>query len=82
MEHSIREKIIDLLLRTDDDKLLEQVYAVLDSAINAPNNGIWNNLTAEERNETLLSLEESNTADNLVDNEEVRREIRAKLGWA
>jgi hypothetical protein len=59
MEHSLKEKIIDLLQHTNNDKLLEQVYSILDSAINSSNGEIWNGLKESDRRETLLSLKES-----------------------
>lgn len=82
MEYSVREKIIALLLQTDNDKLLEQVYSILDSAINSQNGEIWNTLSKAEKQNTILSLEESESTENLVDHDQVMQEVRAKLGWS
>jgi hypothetical protein len=81
MKHSLKEKIIDLLQHTNNDKLLEQVYSILDSAINSSKGEIWNGLKEEDRKETLLSVKEAADPYNIINHEDAMKEIRTKLGW-
>jgi hypothetical protein len=81
MEHSLKEKIIDLLQHTNNDKLLEQVYSILDSAINSSRGEIWNGLKENDRKETLLSLKESTDPYNIINHQEGMKEMRTRLGW-
>jgi hypothetical protein len=80
MEKKIRNKIIQLVNATKDQKLLEQVYNILDSQSNFTENQLFDNLTPEQKTETELSLRESKEEYNLEDNESVMKEIRDKFG--
>lgn len=82
MENSVKEKIINLLQKTENIELLQQVYSILDNNINFQEGEIWNNLSVEERNEIYLSAREGENPENLIDHEEAIREIRNKLGWS
>lgn len=66
---------------TKDQKLLEQVYNILDSRANFTENQLFENLTNEQKRETELSLGESGEESNLEDHESVMKEIRARFGW-
>lgn len=81
MKHSVKEKIINLLQKTNNDMLLEQVYSILDSAVNSERGEIWNSLSVKDREDTMLSIRESQVQGNLIDHEDAMKEIRAKLGW-
>ena len=81
MDEKIKNKIIQLVNTTRDQKLLEQVYNILDSRTNFAENQLFENLTSEQKKETELSLRESNEEANLEDHESVMKEIRAKFGW-
>ena len=59
MKEKIREKIIQLVVTTKDQKLLEQVYNILDSRSNFSESQLFDNLTPEQKIETELSLRES-----------------------
>ena len=81
MEKRIRNKIIQLVNATKDQKLLEQVYNILDSRSNFTESQLFDNLTPEQKTETELSLRESKEEYNLEDHESVMKEIRDKFGW-
>ena len=81
MKEKIRNKIIQLVNTTKDQKLLEQVYNILDSRANFTENQLFENLTNEQKRETELSLGESGEESNLEDHESVMKEIRARFGW-
>jgi hypothetical protein len=81
MENKIRDKIIQLVNSTKDQKLLEQVYNILDSRSNFSENQLFDRLTDEQKEETKQSLSESKYEINLEDHESVMEEIRVKFGW-
>lgn len=82
MEGKIRDKIIQLVVTTKDQKLLEQVYNILDSRSNFTDSQLFDNLTAEQKEETELSLKESKETYNLEDHESVMKDIRGEFGWS
>ena len=82
MVKKIRGKIIQLVNATNDQKLLEQVYNILDSCTNFADSKLFDNLTAEQKEETELSLQESKEVYNLEDHESVMKDIRDKFGWS
>jgi len=74
MPNSIKQKLHDLIEKTDNESLLNQIYEFLLAHTTTPVNGdLWNMLSIEQQKELLLSLEESNDATNLISNEEVKR---------
>lgn len=81
MKEKIKNKIIQLVNTTKDQKLLEQVYNILDSRSNFTENQLFESLTEEQKKETELSLHESREEFNLEDHVSVMKEIRAKFGW-
>jgi hypothetical protein len=82
MEQKIKSKIIQLIRDTSDQKLLEQVYCILDSQTNFPDGQLFENLTPLQKEETLLSLRESTEEYNLEDHESVMKDIRNRFGWS
>lgn len=56
MEQKIKSKIIQLVNATKDQKLLEQVYNILDSQTHFSGNQLVERLTPEQKIETELSL--------------------------
>ncbi|MEX2336760.1 MAG: hypothetical protein WD555_05775 [Fulvivirga sp.] len=81
MRNSVKDKIIDLVKQTENVRLLEQVYAILDSELHGAKGQIWDSLSAEEKKETYQSLKESESSENLIDHEQAMKDIRRELGW-
>ena len=81
MNEKIRNKIIQIISSTKDQKLLEQVYNILDSRSNFTENQLFENLTDEQKKDTELSLRESTEKANLEDHASVMKEVRAQFGW-
>jgi hypothetical protein len=81
MENRIRKKIIQLVNATHDQKLLEQIYNILDSQNNFTENQLFKNLSSSQKKDTELSLGESEEEYNLEDHNSVMKEIRNKFGW-
>jgi len=81
MKEKLKNKIIQIVNSTKDENLLEQVYNILDSRSHFTENQLFENLNDHKKNETKLSLAESDDKLNLEDHESVMKEIRAKFGW-
>ena len=81
MEEKIKSKIIQLVNETKDQKLLEQVYNILDSQTHFTGNQLFENLTPEQKIETELSLKESESSYNLEGHETVMKDLRKQFGW-
>jgi len=81
MKEKIKNKIIQIINATNDEKLLEQVYNILDSRANFTENQLFENLTDQQKKEIEVSINESRNDSNLVDHEVVMNEIRVKFGW-
>ena len=81
MKEKIKNKIIQLVNSTKDQKLLEQVYNILDSRSNFTESQLFDNLTFEQKTETELSLRESKEEYISENHESVMEDIRNKFGW-
>jgi hypothetical protein len=57
----------------DNIAILEDYYNELKGLIKSPVSGIWDKLSEEQRKEVLLSFDESNDENNLIDNSEVMK---------
>ena len=81
MKEKIKNKIIQLVNSTKDQKLLEHVYDILDSRSNFTEGQLIDSLTLKQKEETELSLNESKEEYNLEDHDSIMKEIRDKFGW-
>ena len=81
MDTNVKDKIIDLVQRSTNGELLDQVYAILDSNLNYREGQIFQQLTVEEQAETIKSLKESEEEKNLIDHDTAMKDIRKKFGW-
>ena len=81
MKEKIKNKIIQLVNSTKDQKLLEHVYNILDSRSNFTEGQLIDSLTLKQKEETELSLNESKEEYNLEDHDSIMKEIRDKFGW-
>ncbi len=67
--------------KTKDQKLLEQVYTILDSRSNFTEDQLFDSISPKQKTETEISLRESKEEYGLEDHESVMREIRDMFGW-
>lgn len=64
-------KIVD---RIESEQLLESIYGFLKTKEESASGDIWNSLSEEQKKEVLLSFEESEDEENLVDlNDVIKR---------
>ena len=72
MRTSIKQKLHDLIDQIENEQFLKQVYKLINSKSPVTNGKLWVQLTSDQQNEILLSLEESNDPKNLISNDEVK----------
>ena len=73
MQTTIRGKVHEIIDRIDDESLLRQILDWLNQSQNSREGQLWNELTEEQRAETLKSLEESNEPENLITQDEMKK---------
>jgi hypothetical protein len=81
MENRLKSKIIQLVNATKDQNLLEQIYNILDNQSNFTESKLFDSLTETQKQDTELSLKESEEEYNLEDHDSVMKDIRKKFGW-
>jgi hypothetical protein len=70
----IKEKFHLLIDRIEDQELVK-VYFELIQMLNQNESGkLWNGLTEEEKNELVISFEESNDLNNLISHDIVKKQ--------
>lgn len=79
MGTSIKQKLHDLIEKIDNESLLNQVYELIYKKNISKEGDLWSKLTTDQQKEVLLSLEESNDPNNLISNEEVKKEHKKWL---
>lgn len=57
----------------DNIELLKEYYSELKGLIKTKKSSVWNSLSDEQKKEVLLSFEESEIDENLIDNDEVMK---------
>jgi hypothetical protein len=73
MATSIKQKLHTLIDNIDNESLLTQVYELIYKKNSSKEGDLWNKLTPQQQEEVLLSLEESNEANNLISNDDVKK---------
>ena len=67
----LKSNIHQIVDRIQSEQLLETIYDFLKTRETTKPGEIWNGLTDEQKNEVLLSFEESEVEENLIDIDEV-----------
>ncbi len=57
--------------RIKDERLLQAIYSFLKERENSSDGLMWESLTADQKKEVLLALEESEDDSNLIDDKDV-----------
>ncbi len=66
-------KIVD---RIEDERLLRAVYSFLEVREKSTDGQIWNSLTEEQKKEVLEAYEESENDENLIEDEDVWKDLK------
>ena len=67
----LKSNIHQIVDRIQSEQLLETIYGFLKTRETTKPGEIWNSLTDEQKKEVLLSFEESEDENNLVDIDDV-----------
>ncbi len=76
---SLKSNLHKLIDQIESQSLLEEYYSEMKSLIKKTQNSSWDSLTEEQKKEVLLSYEESENDDNLVDNDFVMNKYKDLL---
>jgi len=68
----LKQNFHHLIDSIDNEKLLINFYDLIKKRSSAKEGQLWNRLTTHEQEELLLSLEESENPENLIDHEEMK----------
>jgi hypothetical protein len=74
-----KEKLHILVDQIQDEKLLKAYLDLLENRAKEVVGKLWNTLSNQEKEELLLSYEESFDDDNLIDNKEVKGKFKKWL---
>ncbi len=70
---NIKEDFHHLIDTIDDEQLLNSYFQLMQQ-LTSQNGQIWNNLTEHQKNEVLLSYDESFDDKNLIPHEQVKKQ--------
>ena len=66
-------KLVDII---EDERLLRAIYSFLDNRENSEDGRMWKQLTEEQRQEVLRAYDESEDDANLIDDEDVWKDLK------
>ena len=69
----LKSQLHRLIDQLNDPVILDQYYEEIKRIVNLSKSGLWDSLNEDQKQEVLLSFEESENDDNLVDHETVMR---------
>ena len=75
----LRANLHNFIDQIENIHLLEEYYNEMKKLITSSKSSIWDTLTEEQKREVLLSFEESEDDDNLIDNDEVMERYKKWL---
>jgi hypothetical protein len=75
----IKEEFHHLIDSIEDEQVLKGYYALINNLNNGETGRHWNSLTDEQKEEVLLSYEESFNEENLISHEEVVKSLEKWL---
>lgn len=68
----LKQSFHHLIDSIDNKDLLINFYDLIKKRTTAKEGKLWNNLTEQEQQELILSLDESKNPENLIDHEEMK----------
>jgi len=72
----LRSNLHKLIDQIDNQNLLEEYYKEIKSIIEKSRGNVWDKLTDEQKKEVLLSYEESEEDDRLLDHDTVMNKYK------
>ena len=71
---NIKEDFHHLIDTIDDEQLLNSYFQLIQQLTHNQNGQIWDNLTEHQKDDVLLSYEESFDDNNLIPHEQVKKQ--------
>ena len=75
----LKNNFHQLIDTIDNETLLKKFYTIMSRAKENTDGKLWKKLSPEERNELLLSYEESENDNNLIPHSEIRKKYEKWL---
>ena len=75
----IKSNLHNLIDELENPALLNEFYNEIKYIVDSSKHSIWDTLTEAEKKDVLLSYEESEIEENLIDNDEVMKKYRKWL---
>ena len=75
----LKSSLHNLIDKIDNIELLKEYYQEMKNLLKRTESNIWETLTEEQKKEVLLSFEESENDENLVDNDKVMKNYKKWL---
>ena len=75
----LKSNLHQLIDELESTELLEEYYNEIKRIVNSSKHRIWDTLTEEQKKEVLLSFDETNDENNLIDNEEIMNKYKKWL---
>ena len=72
----LKSNLHKLVDRIEDERLLRAIYSFLDNRENSEDGRMWKQLTEEQRQEVLRAYDESEDDANLLDDEDVWKDLK------
>jgi len=70
----LKNEFHSLIDKIEDAAILEQFFYIMEDAVNHPTSTtLWDGLSDGQREELLLSIEESKDPENLIPHEEMKK---------
>jgi hypothetical protein len=75
----LKKSLHNLIDRIDNEQLLTTFYDLMKKKAEAKEGLLWNRLTDQEREELLMTVEESEDPDNLIDHRQMKEKHKKWL---
>ena len=72
----LKSNIHKLIDRIENESILEEYYNEMKSILEKSQDSVWDKLTDEQKKEVLLSYDESENGNNLIENKSVMNKYR------
>lgn len=72
----LKSHLHQMVEKIEDERLLQAILSLLKESQNSEESSRWNSLTEEQKKEVLAAFDESEDEANLIDDEDVWKEIK------
>ena len=69
----LKVEIIGILTQMQNEDKIAQFYEKIQEVVNAPESDWWDDLTPDQQNKLVLSIEESKNPENCIDYADIKK---------